>query len=308
VAIKPLNPLTIPEGVGSDFAVEVRSEMPFLPKVAFVVISLASLAGAIFTGRSLGVSTPMLGFRWFALWVGALALGFVAWRVFYLRSRESGLNTARVQDHLNTSLTKARPIARGLAIALALSTPIPFLLEYPSTPGALLIASATAVTAVLFWTGLERYGIATGAFSTALLASTAWGIASTGLGLYGIIRVTHLVAFGLWIGGALWNLAVAIPAGTAHPVIDAVVGAARHLQRFRWVVRFALPTVIITGLIQADAYRELDAAWWVAFPGVLIPLKLVLIVALVVIFITCPLYRQCSPVTGVCRIDDIDRG
>lgn len=304
---RPLNPLSIPDGVGDDFVVEVRSEAPFLPKVAFLTITIASLAGAVFTGRSLGVTGGMLGPRWFALWTIALALGFSAWRVFYLRRTEPGLNTERMDALIETSLSKSNTVGRPLAVGVAGSALVPFFLAYPSTTESWLIVSFTVATAALLWIGLDRSDVAVAAFMAALGASVAWGMSSTGFGFYGAVRVLHLTAFGLWLGGALWNLTVAIPSGREHPVIDAVVGGARHLQRFRWVVRFALPTVVLTGLIQADVYRELEASWWIGFPGVLIPVKLALIVVLIVIFITCPLYRQCSPVTGVCRIDDIKR-
>jgi hypothetical protein len=55
----------------------------------------------------------------------------------------------------------------------------------------------------------------------------------------------------------------------------------------------------------ADAYRALPAQWWLHFPGLLIPLKVLMIVALIAVFIACPLFRQCSPVQGVCNIDDL---
>lgn len=57
---------------------------------------------------------------------------------------------------------------------------------------------------------------------------------------------------------------------------------ARQLDRFRWVVRFALPTIIITGLIMAWNYSVMP-----------------------LVFITCPLFRHCSPVQGVCNADDL---
>ncbi len=118
------------------------------------------------------------------------------------------------------------------------------------------------------------------------------------------LRALHLSAFGLWLGGALFNLSVNIPVGMRHPFVGAVVAGARQLERFRLVVRFALPTLILTGLLMAFSYRIPFEAWGV-FPFSLIPLKLGLILALVVIFITCPLYRQCSPVKGVCNLDDL---
>lgn len=36
-------------------------------------------------------------------------------------------------------------------------------------------------------------------------------------------------------------------------------------------------------------------------------MKVLAIVALVVVFITCPLFRHCSPVQGVCDIEDLER-
>ena len=80
---------------------------------------------------------------------------------------------------------------------------------------------------------------------------------------------------------------------------------ARQLDRFRWVVRFSLPTIIVTGLVMAGVYTVLPIEWWMTFPGILIPLKVLAIIALVVVFITCPLFRQCSPVQGICNVDDL---
>lgn len=119
------------------------------------------------------------------------------------------------------------------------------------------------------------------------------------------MRVAHLTAFTLWIGGALWNIAVAMPAGRHHANVDAVIAGAHQLDRFRWVVRFSLPTIIVTGLIMAGAFTALPLEWWFTFPGILIPIKVLAIVALVVVFITCPLFRHCSPVQGVCNIEDL---
>ena len=133
-----------------------------------------------------------------------------------------------------------------------------------------------------------------------------WAYTDAGAGWPGLVRLLHLTAFTLWLGGALWNIAVAMPAGRQHPVVDAVLAGANQLDRFRWVVRFALPTIIVTGLVMAWGYRGLPASWWITFPGVLIPLKVLAIVALVVVFITCPLFRHCSPVQGVCNLDDLD--
>lgn len=290
----------------ADFVVQVRDEAPFLPKVAFVAITLASLAGAWFTGSLLGVTGGLLWLRWLALWVTALTLGFVAWPLFYLRRSEPDLDGGEVAALVDTALRRARPWERRLAGALALTAPVPLFLGYlgaaTSWPLTLSMLAAAGVLGMGKWHERGRSVV----FGFSVLALVLWGSGSVGGGVDALIRVLHLLAFGLWIGGALWNLAVAIGSGREHPVVDAVVAGARQLQRFRWVARFSLPTIIVTGLIQAGVYRSAALEWWLSFPGVLIPTKVGLIVILVVIFITCPLYRQCSPVIGVCRVEDLE--
>jgi putative copper resistance protein D len=65
--------------------------------------------------------------------------------------------------------------------------------------------------------------------------------------------------------------------------------------------------VLLTGLYQSLRWTGLDIAALVSVPvGVLILLKLGLIVALVGIFLACPMWRACSPIAGVCDITDMD--
>ncbi|QWK21979.1 hypothetical protein [Thermus antranikianii] len=95
--------------------VEVRQEVPFLPKVAFALISLASLAGAVFTGLHLGLSFPSLLLRWLLLWLLALVLGFSAWRTLYLREeRDLGAET---QAFLAEEQAAWRRLAQFLGLA-----------------------------------------------------------------------------------------------------------------------------------------------------------------------------------------------
>ncbi|MCB1246787.1 MAG: hypothetical protein KDB69_05955 [Acidimicrobiia bacterium] len=291
--------------------IEVRENTPFLPKVAFVVISFASLAGVAFTSRHLGVTGWEMPYRWLTLWVWGLVLGFESWRVVYLRRRERGLHPTPTGRYVAASVDRARTVERFLGIGLVVIAPAPWVFGYVGSPGTAWVLTVVSVlSSALLIAGPACRHTRMVVLGSALIAALAWGAASTG-GFRGVdtaVRVLHLAAFGLWLGGALWNLSVAVPTGRAHPNFDAVVAGARQLQRFRWVVRFALPTIILTGLIQADVYRHLPVSWWTTFPGVLIPIKVGLIIALIVIFITCPLYRQCSPVAGVCNIDDVDDG
>ncbi len=286
----------------------VKEETPFLPKVAFTLITLASLGGATFTGLGLGLDWVGIVLRWLTLWSLALAGGFLTWRVGYLRFHEAQVEQRRLDDLNQSALDRADQVARytapfvlaGAGGALV----VPTLQVQPALMWALVVGSL--LLGALLLIGVRRTAVAlVGTGLTALLI-VGWAFADVGGHWLMPIRALHLAAFTLWLGGALWNIAVAMPVGRQHPNVDAVLAGANQLDRFRWVVRFALPTIIITGVIMASMYRGVPLEWWVSFPGVLIPLKVLAIIALVVVFITCPLFRHCSPVQGVCNINDLD--
>ena len=289
--------------------VVVREETPFLPKVAFVLISLASLGGAVFTGLGLGVAPAGLGLRWLTLWSLALAGGFLLWRLVYLRSTEPGVDQSRLEALNHTALARADRVARMVAVLVLAGAAgafvVPHLDGAPLQRG--LLVAGSVLLAVLLALGVQRRTVAAAALTVVALLLLGWAITDAGTGWPLFVRLLHLSAFTLWLGGALWNIAVAMPAGRQHANVPAVLAGAKQLDRFRWVVRFALPAIIVTGLVMAGAFRALPLDWWTSFPGVLIPLKVLAIVALVVVFITCPLFRHCSPVQGVCNVDDLDR-
>ncbi len=293
----------------SGMQVIVREETPFLPKVAFTLITLASLGGATFTGINAGLEGFALFARWFSLWGLGLAGGFAVWRVFYMRDSDPEANQSAV-DALNASaLVRANLVGRILGAIVILGTVGIFTSGY------------LAATPLLQWT-MVTFQVLLGAtllagvknrdasivavtLTAALIASWAYADAGGSWDTFAV-RLLHLTAFSLWLGGAVWNIWVAMPVGRQHPNFDAVIAGAHLLDRFRWVVRFALPTIIVTGLIMASAYRLLPFHWWAHFPGILIPSKVLAIVALVAVFITCPLFRHCSPVQGVCNLEDLD--
>lgn len=295
----------------SGVQVIVRQETPFLPKVAFVLISLASLAGAVFTGMNAGLTGVALVARWLSLWGLGLAGGFAVWRLFYLRNFDPEATQSAV-DNLNaTALALAHKVSRIIAVVTLVGTVGLFTTGYLSAQHSmqwLMIVLQLALSGALA-VGVNNRNAASVVAATTLALLGAWAWVDTG-GYAGdaAIRLVHLTAFSLWLGGAVWNIWVAMPAGRAHPNFDAVIAGAHQLDRFRWVVRFALPTIIITGLIMAFAYRTLPAQWWLHLPGILIPGKVAAIIVLVVVFITCPLFRHCSPVQGVCNLDDLSEG
>lgn len=285
----------------------VKKETPFLPKVAFALITLASMGGAVFTGLGFGLDAPALGMRWFAMWALALAGGFLAWRLFYLREHEGDLDERTVERLAVTSLRHGNRVSRIVGVMLVVAAvgtlSVSYLAYLPGIP--YLVLFGTLALGALMIAGVKNRAVAAAALAVSAILIATWAFADAGTDWHGLVRVAHLTAFSLWLGGALWNIAVAMPAGREHPDVTAVLAGARQLDRFRWVVRFSLPTIIVTGLIMAGVYTALPVGWWMTFPGILIPLKVLAIVALVVVFITCPLFRQCSPVQGICNIDDL---
>lgn len=287
-------------------AVEIKTETPFLPKAAFFLISVASLVGSYLTGKLHGLDGVGIIWRWLQFWSLALPTGMLAWRLFYLRAQESGLDGARVAAHHADLLGRVRVLGRYLAPLLVIGAGAPLLVPYLATWQRLSLVLASLVVALLITRAYRSTAAALAAFLVGAAALVVWGWAdSYGLRPLAAVRSIHLLAFAAWLGGALFNLGAAVPAGRRHANLDAVVAGARQLERFRWVVRTSLPTIIVTGVWMALRYGGVTSPFWLHGIGLLVPVKLLLIVALVVIFITCPLYRACSPVRGVCNLDDL---
>ena len=290
----------------SRVTVEVKTETPFLPKAAFLLISVASLAGTYLTGKLHGVEGPALVWRWLQFWGVALPTGMLAWRLFYLRRQESGVDVGCVADLHVDLLARVRKVSRYLAPLLVAGAGASLVLPYLATWTAVALTASSLAIAVLITQAHRSRAAAVAAFVFGVGALVLWGLGdSSGLGFLAAVRTIHLLAFAAWLGGALFNLGAAVPAGRKNANLDAVVAGARQLERFRWVVRTSLPTIIVTGVWMALRYGGVTSAFWLSGIGLLVPFKLLLIGALVVIFITCPLYRACSPVRGVCNLDDL---
>ena len=284
--------------------VAVRDRAPSLPKVAFVLIGVASLLGTALSNRGLGVSALWLVPRWVALWAASASVGLVTWRVMYLRD-EGLAGLTRYHADLRA---RARTVGRVMGLLVLATVPtvgtVGYLAGRPAVR--ILLAAAAIVLAVLLLAGIDHRARARAALLAAATVTITWAVADAGGGVAVLWRGLHLFAFGLWVGGATWNLAVAIPVGIRHPTIEAVTSGALQLQRFRRVARVALPTVVTTGVVMALPYLTDVGDLATSTPGRFIAAKIGLIVALVVIFITCPLFRQCSPVAGVCDLDELD--
>lgn len=121
-----------------------------------------------------------------------------------------------------------------------------------------------------------------------------------------VLRTLHIAAFGLWIGGAVWNIFITVPAARDIVSLPVVISASQQLERFRIAVRIILPLLIVTGLLQAYRYVGFSlSALTASTIGLLILTKIILVIILVGVFITCPMWRACSPISGMCKLDDL---
>lgn len=297
-----------------------------LPKVAFTLVTGASLAGAVLTGLRHGwIDWPLLALRWLAYWLLAMLLGSEVWKVFYLRPSVSKRPVADAVEYGEAMIALHRrwqkvlaPLGVGLACAqLAIySRQHPDLIPWV-IPGLGLLLTAAVAVAMGWrrpvdarrqngcdWTALLSLAAAVAAMGTVdVLIQSGQGLAG---GLLAVNRTLHLWAFSAWLGGALWNIFIAVPAGTVRENMDTVILANFQLERFRVVVRTVFPTIVASGLVQAWAmfgwsWEPFVTTYW----GWLVLLKLGMIASLVGIFITCPMWGACSPIRGVCNLDDL---
>lgn len=293
-----------------------------LPRVAFGVLLGVSLAGTAITVATHGAGFAVVLLRWAYLVAAAVVAGGSLWWAAFVREEpEAGDRQAvdRFARREAGRFLRTLPVAAaGLVVSslhlLRLTRPgvswLVGLLE-------VLVAAVAALTASLTLCPRHRARGWRDGRRWVLLASSAGLLAGTGVldaalqapgnAAAAALRGLHVLAFGLWLGGAAWNLWVAIPAAQEDPRVAVVVAAARQLERFRWTVRVALPTLAVTGALQAVPYAGGSFAYlagtWV---GRLILVKAGALVILIGIFITCPLWRACSPVRGMCNLRELE--
>ncbi len=293
-----------------------------LPKVALTLIGIASLAGVYLTMRTHGAAPLEVFLRWLHLISLATLTGGVMWWAFFLRESGAALTLFyRAQE------ARFRTIACGALVGLILTAPHltafgRWTLRWSETPAFVVSLAALGMGILLTLILLARRRrtddvpvqrtavfLAFGGLAGAVLATAVLDARLTfpGSSLAQALRGVHLLAFSLWFGGAVWNVFVAGPAAKEHLSLQVVGAAAGQLERFRWVVRFALPALLVTGLLQSLPYTGLNPEALLYTPfGRLIALKLGLVVALVGIFITCPLWRACSPIKGICDLEELN--
>lgn len=292
-----------------------------LPKIALTVIGVASLLGVVVTSWAEGIDNPFaIGARWLNLAVLGALFGASVWYGYILpwadRLRPSPAAqpflTAESQrfDRLHSLLGRVGLL--GLAAYLLVMAPG---MIFPMR--ALVFAAIALSGGLALWLPVRD---ARGARRTALLSGVtlalialsevqAEGMAThLGLPLWTLVRIVHLLAFAGWFGGAIWNVFINAPSGRETLCLDTVIASHLQLEGFRKVVRVAFPAIVLTGLLQAGFISNLNLGMLVdTAPGHLILLKLGLAAVLLVIFFTCPMWGACSPIAGVCNLEDLSR-
>ncbi|MFB6153630.1 MAG: hypothetical protein ABEJ27_05200 [Halodesulfurarchaeum sp.] len=291
-----------------------------LPKVALTIILAASLVGTWLSTNLGGYPGAALTIaRWAFLTTMGILTGGLVWKHVFIRPADLGDGAAAYCSEMYTRFDR---IASGSLVVIGVASPIVVwgyldALRDPVSVGIYGTLLGTWFAVLVFNTlrdasvdeqfrslsGLLGLGLALGVVTaTAVLEVAIRGFEP----LAGGVRLLHLLAFAVWVGGAVWNIFVAVPTGQNRPTIGVIQAAGEQLERFRWAVRFIIPTLFATGLYQA--YDVFGTALWVYVGhrfGLAILMKVGLIGLLVVIFKLCPMWRACSPIDGVCDVEDL---
>jgi len=294
-----------------------------LPKIALAVILGASLVGVWVTARlggqaSVGVTLA----KWaYLVSLGILTGGFV-WKHLFVRPRDLGTGAGEYCAEMYSRFDR---IASGAVVVFAVTAPV-VLLEYVSAfrtrplvvgLGAMstLWLATTFVTARRSTSVDEQFRSPAGLLAMGLAVAVVVATALAEVRLRGfdpvaaVVRTLHLLAFAAWLGGAVWNIFVAVPTGQRHPTTAVVRAAGDQLERFRRAVRVIIPTLLLTGAYQAvDVFGLSVGTYLGGLAGVAVLVKVGFIGLLFVIFKACPMWRACSPIDGVCDLSEIGDG
>ncbi|WP_226479507.1 hypothetical protein [Natrinema amylolyticum] len=293
-----------------------------LPKIALGVILAGSLAGTWVSGRLGGQSAVVTLAKWFYLVALGVLTGGLVWKHCFVRPRDLGTGAG---DYCVEMYARFDGIATEAVAVLAVTGPV-VLAAYASrlAVGPLVVGLGVLLTT---WLGTlvatirgsepvdaqfrSPVGLLGLALALAVVAGT--GIAEVSLRgfepIAAAVRTVHLLAFVAWIGGAVWNIFVAVPTGQERPTAAVARAAGEQLERFRWAVRFIIPLLFLTGLFQAVTVFGVRFGTYVAAPiGLAVLAKVGIIGLLAVIFKLCPMWRACSPIDGVCDLEELGAG
>lgn len=311
----------------SDAQTETAVEQPdalfdryTLPKVALTVIVAASLVGVWVTtalnGRG-GVYFTLAKWGYFVA-LGVLTGGLV-WKHLFVRPADLGTEAADYCADMYARFDRIAFVAVAVGTVGSIAVVREYLVVFERT--ALVAGYGAVVAGWLVSVAVTarrnepverqfRSGVGLVALGSALLVVVATAVAEVGVRGFDPaaagVRILHLLAFAVWLGGAVWNIFVAVPTGQRRPTIAVVRAAGEQLERFRWAVRFVIPTLFVTGLFQTVDGLGAHVSWYLGtVVGGAVLLKLGFIGLLIAIFKLCPMWRACSPIEGVCELADV---
>lgn len=296
-----------------------------LPKVALTVISIASFVGVWLTMTTHGAGTWLqVATRWLHLVSFAFLAGGAMWKGLFAQPAIQPAQRPYFARFTAGEFSRFRKLMLYV-LPVYLASAVYDLLRFVSWNVAhwLVWFEAAMLVAIALAAGYDvfRQNRKDDPFSERLPARLLLGLllmdafvlaafdvslAQNGQVWPLLVRTVHLAAFGLWFGGAVWNIFITVPAARDIVSLPVVLSASQQLERFRIAVRIILPTLIVTGFIQAYNYVGLSLyALTASTFGRLILIKIILVGILIGVFITCPMWRACSPISGMCKIDDL---
>jgi putative copper resistance protein D len=296
-----------------------------LPKVALTVITIASFVGIWLTMTTHGAGTWLqVTTRWIHLISFAFLTGGMMWKGLFAQPGDLPKHRPYFARFTAASFSRFRWLIRIVLPIFVLSAVYDLFRFASWNLDSWLVGSEVVLLAAITLTAgfdafrpikkdepfSERF---TARLLLVLLLADAFVLAASDVFLAQnaqawplLVRTLHIAAFGLWFGGAVWNIFITVPAARNIVSLPVVLAASQQLERFRIAVRIILPTLIVTGFIQAYRYVGLSLhALTASMFGWLILTKIILVGILIVVFITCPMWRACSPISGMCKIDDL---
>jgi len=291
-----------------------------LPKVALALILIASLVGAWATTRLSGQASALAGARWlFVVSLGVLTGGLL-WKHAFVRPADLETDALAYCEAMYARFDRialgalAGVVSGGVPVGLAAADRLggSSTLAYALLGGCAVGVAAVAAAALRTRPADEAFRSPLGLTALGFTVAATVGVAVVEAVLGGAdavavgVRVLHVFAFAAWLGGAVWNIFVAVPAGQERATGAVIRVAGEQLERFRWVVRLIIPTLALTGAYQAvDALGTSLGPYLGTAVGLAVVGKAGLIGVLVVIFKLCPMWRACSPIDGICDLDDL---
>lgn len=293
-----------------------------LPKIALGVILLASFVGTAVTLELTGRWDPLDAVVKWAYFVAlGILTGGLTWKHLFVRPADLETDAIEYCERMYERFDRL-----SLAVLFALGPgAYVALVQYASAGSPRLSGSlSVAIVGLTLFVAIDTLrnrpvdgafrattGVLALGFAVAAVILTAVAEVSlrTGGATALFVRVFHLLAFAIWIGGAVWNLFVAVPSGQERPTTAVIRAAGEQLERFRWTVRVIIPTLLLTGLVQSVHLHGYSLTPYArSVVGVAIAAKLGFVALLFVIFTACPMWRACSPIDGVCDLEELAGG